>query len=811
LDTQTPVELEGEALRPPEERLAPGRENFRRASALEAVVQNRRTVLLGDPGSGKSTFVNHLSLCLALHGLEPANHWCDRLADWPKKETNLLPVPVILRDFARTLPPKPAEADAATLWDFIARRLQRQKLEAVAKPLEKALDAGQAIVLLDGLDEIATPAHRKFVREAVAQFAGRFSKSRFVVTCRTLSYQQREWQLPEFPSFTLAPFDEKKIDQFIAAWFGDLKRLGVVKSDAAEPLARGLQTAIRRPDLWRLAPNPLLLTVMALVHTHKGRLPDARALLYEDTVDILLWRWEQLKQASESESVGLRQLLVDTGRSDVDLKRTLWRLAFEAHKSGGAKTGLADIPEFTLEKALAELHPTKSRDWAKEVIEAAKHRAGLLLERLPEVYTFPHRTFQEYLAGAHLGSQAGFAGQAAKLVESGAFWREVILLAVGKLVYLHGDMDKPLALVGELCPHQGANTELAWQQAWLAGEALTEMGLPRVQESVLGRDLLERVQGRLVKLIEQGALAPVERAAAGNVLARLGDPRLAVVPKKLADLGAMKFCYVPPGPFLSGDEGPVDKALSQGYWIGRYPVTAAQFAWFVKEGGYRHADFWPEASAAECWKDGQFKPLYENDWASGPQANGFPFDQPNHPVVGVSWYEALAFCRWLTVAWSGQLPPGFQMALPSGAEWEKAARGGRELPAQNMVRSLAAGLALPPPAAGQPNPNPKRAYPWGDQFDPNFANCDPTGIKATSAVGCFVSGASPCLVEELSGNVWEWCRDGDGNARGLRGGSWDGTTISVRCAFRLRFPPGLRRRDLGFRVVASSPFSNSGG
>ena len=109
-------------------------------------------------------------------------------------------------------------------------------------------------------------------------------------------------------------------------------------------------------------------------------------------------------------------------------------------------------------------------------IQTIKHRAGLLLERLPQVYTFPHRTFQEYLAGAHLASQARFAPDAAKLVEAGAFWREVILLAVGKLVYLSGDTDKPLALVGELCPQQGVATPLGWQQAWLAGEVLQAPG-----------------------------------------------------------------------------------------------------------------------------------------------------------------------------------------------------------------------------------------------------------------------------------------------------------------------------------------------
>ncbi len=124
----------------------------RTVSVLEAVIKTPRVVVLGDPGSGKSTFVNHLSLCLALHGLEPANHWGDRLVGWPATEARLLPISVILRDFVRTLPAKPTEADPATLLDFITSRLQRQKLEAAAAPLEKALEAGEAIVLLDGLD-----------------------------------------------------------------------------------------------------------------------------------------------------------------------------------------------------------------------------------------------------------------------------------------------------------------------------------------------------------------------------------------------------------------------------------------------------------------------------------------------------------------------------------------------------------------------------------------------------------------------------------------------------------------------------------
>jgi formylglycine-generating enzyme required for sulfatase activity len=777
----------------------------RRLSALNAVAVSRRVVLLGDPGSGKSTFVNHLSLCLALNGLEPSQHWCEeRVPDWPKDEANLLPLPVILRDFARTIPSRPSSPDARTLWRFILEGLARQCLSAVAEPIEKALDTGQVIVLLDGLDEVATPAQRKYVRDAVQKFAERYQNSRFLVTCRTLSYQDQACQLrftnpqgkaDEFPAFTLAPFNEQKIDQFIAAWFGDLQRMGVVKADDAEPLTRGLQSAIRRPDLWQLASNPLLLTVMALVHTHKGRLPDARALLYEDTVEILLWRWEQLKLTSDTQTPGLRQLLVETGRSDVDLKRTLWRLAYEAHHSGGREERLADIGEFTLQQALAELHPDRNRQWAWQVIQTIKLRAGLLLERLPQVYTFPHRTFQEYLAGAHLASQAHFAQDAAKLVEAGAFWREVILLAVGKLVYLSGDIDKPLSLVGELCPELGATTLLGWQQAWLAGEVLGEMGLPRVCESVLGRDLFQRVQGRLAKLIEVGTLAPVERAKAGIALGKLGDPRDGVgIDGGLPDIG---WITIPPGPFPMGNDEPeaefgnemprfICPLIKRCYRIGRYPITVAQYQTFVDAGGYgdEGSEYWTKAGSK--WK--------QTEGIKGPEDYQPVFQTPNHPRVGVSWSEAVAFCRWLTAEMRrrGELKEDQEITLPTEAQWERAARH-----------------------------TDGRSFPWGRDTDDLAQRCnmDKTGIGHTSAVGLFPSGLSQCEAADLAGNVWEWCvtkwpsnyRRYEMNvaerldapcSRVLRGGSWrDVGPTYLRCAYRNDRTPDCRSTNIGFRCV----------
>lgn len=766
-------------------------------TSVEAVAQWRHVVILGDPGSGKSTFLNHLGLCLAGHGLDPKSGWLHRLRGWPEKEGDLLPVSVVLRDFCRQLPEKAGGAEAHHLWDFIAQRLKTQNLEFCAEPLSRLLDGGKVIVLLDGLDEVPSTALRSFVRDAVVAFTTRYAQSRVVVTCRTLAYQDARWRVPArekatredgigFKDFTLAPFNGRKIDQFIGAWFGDLQSLGVIKAEDAPALTRGLRVAIRRPDLWRLAPNPLLLTVMALVHTHKGRLPDARAMLYEDAVDILLWRWEQIKLGADGSAKGLRTLLSEARRSEVDLKRTLWRLAFEVHGQAGAEDKLADIGELTLQRALRDLHPERDLGWAGQVLETIKLRAGLLIERQPEVYTFPHRTFQEYLAGAHLASQAAFAREAPKLVESGAYWREVIRLAVGRLVYLSGDTDKPLSLVAELCPTTRERTDAGWRQAWLAGEVLDEVGLARSGESALGREFLQRVRERLAELVSTGALTPVERAAAGTVLGRLGDARPGVGVKD--GIPDIEWLGVPAGPFLMGRTRDVSvpsetpqftcNLIQRPYRISKYPVTVAQYQAFVVVGGYQQRRWWTDAGWV--WNE-----LQES---RGPEEYEPIYQTANHPRVGVCWFEATAYCRWLSEVMRRVI------RLPSEAEWEKAARhvDGRD-------------------------------YPWGSREESaHRCNMQNTGIGHTSSVGMFPNGGAVCGASDMAGNVLEWCRtkwckdyrdyerqvddepEGD-EVRMLRGGSWSGVRSGVRCADRYCYVPFNRDMDIGFRVV-SSPF-----
>jgi len=406
------------------------REELRLASALEVLAYEPYLVFLGKPGSGKSTLGLYLALTLAQAGLGQKDALQRLGAEWTHGP--LLPVRVVLRQFAESLPAGLPKGRASHLWIFIADELQKCGLkERTGSLIQDIATKAGALFLLDGLDEAGDEIRRYRVLEAVSEFmrtAG--EKSRFLLTARPYAWQSGILLAGiAHATYQLADFEPKQIQQFIARWYQAISAIGWVSESEASDKRLSLKDSVQREDLRPLAENPLLLTLMATLHTNRGRLPDDRVDLYNDVVELLLQRWNE----STGTDRGLLDALQTPTLKLADVREVIEQVAFEAHAANIGREGTADIAETELLEAFRPLLGG-SRDKATLVVEYIEKRAGLLLGQgvrgRVRQFTFPHRTFQEYLAAGYLIGQADFSDRAEKLAtEAPAHWREVLVLA----------------------------------------------------------------------------------------------------------------------------------------------------------------------------------------------------------------------------------------------------------------------------------------------------------------------------------------------------------------------------------------------
>ncbi len=785
---------------------------FRHASAIEALAHHRCLTLLGAPGSGKSTFGAHvlLSLAQAWQGRAKAEKLLGK--NWSAGA--LLPVRVVLRQFAERHAASNKTLRAGDLWAFIGQDLQDAGWSSNAAALQVVQRVARehgALVLFDGLDECGDETRRQRVLAAVQEFmqtAG--DRSRFLLTARPYAFpagadaRQAVYQLAEL--------DENQTAQFIKAWYRALVKKGWQKQNTADAKCSDLLGAHQRADLQPLARNPLLLTLMATLHSNRGRLPDDRVDLYDDTISLLLERWNK-------DVGGDRALLAALNMPGLTLRHlriTLEKLAFEVHEANEGSEGVADIGETRLLRAFSH-DLGGSLDKAKQVVAFIERRAGLLLglgarEAHDEPqFSFPHRTFQEFLAACHLHRMAGF-GVACRRLASRApgHWQEVLPLAA-RLAQAERGAAAADEVIGACLPDMGTLAVCPgpehWSRAHIAGLMLKELGLVQLNQAHTSLAVAQRVRSWLAAGLplhpSGGGLPAGFRAAMGHTLAALGDPRFDAQRLHLPAEPMLGFVAIAADPaFCIGtraalrqhtqdvtgsaiDDEEINDNLSPtpAFHIGRYAVTVAQFRAYVLASGAI-----PEDADALRGSD-------------------------NHPVVRVSFKEAVAYCAWLQDRllhdpalqnWHlrAALEQGLiQVSLPSELEWEKAARGG-------LVDQV---------------------FSWGDEPDPERANCANTGPLSTMAVGSFLANGSG--LHDMLGNVWEWTRSlrhsvegGATNAypptadqrpfvvlyadddidRLVRGGAWVNIRDRARCACRGQGRPSGRGGGLGFRVVLSS-------
>ncbi len=769
------------------------KQELRAVSVLEALAHHPRLVLLGKPGSGKSTLSAYLALSLAQASLGGTAETGGRAAlarlgqDW--KHGLLLPVRVVLRQFAASLPADLAQGRAAHLWKFMGDELTNCGLLDETGPLlQKMAAQSGALFLLDGLDEAGDDSRRARVMEAVLEFmrtAG--ERCRFLLTARPYAWEAAPQQagVDRLAIYRLDDFNAEQIETFIVRWYEAVSAAGWMSSKEAGEKTTDLQAAVRRGDSLLLARNPLLLTLMATLHSNRTRLPDDRADLYHEVVELLLQRWNETIGADR----GLLNALQIPDLKLANLREVIEQLAYKAHAANVGGNDLADISEATLLEAFCPLLGN-SLDKARLVVDYIERRAGLMLGQGPRdklrQFTFPHRTFQEFLAACYLQSKDDWGEQAVQLArEAPGHWREVLVLAARQAKKGRG-VPVADALVHaqsfrEYARKKKTPDERDWRAAIIAGAQLLEIGLAAINSQEAYSAVRDRVVSWLVALIETPrSLRLPERIEAGNALGRLGDLRFENVTLD----GSLR--YILP-PFVRVEAGPFEMGSNKGeplsheseysaktqnkrhiadvdeFEIGQYPVTNAEYQCFIRARGY---------AAPEHWRNGKVPP-----------------GQENHPVVNVSWHDGRQYCEWLSSV------SGKAVRLPTEAEWEKAARW-------DKVKKISC------------------VYPWDDGWDQDRCNTWEAGPHETTPVGIYPDGASPSGLLDAAGNVWEWCQSKKvdypyrsydrreellgGAARVVRGGSWSSIQLGARCASRLLSAgPDSRAGNIGFRVVVS--------
>ena len=715
--------------------------------------RERGVLLLGDPGAGKTT---------------GARQFCWRVLTETDLPKNLgLPagtIPVFLR--LRNLTPRNLTQGLAA---FITEGVAAASLPADLQPGDDLLRRRGVLWIFDGLDEVVSEEARirvcDWIKQALAERTGDY----FLVTSRYQGYQGEVTLQPGFCEFHVKPLERDQSAEFVDHWYRAV--YGRLHADDPEFLAKAVNEAqalldlLDQPEfkvgrLRQLPANPLLLTILCLVHHQEHNLPRRRADLYARCVQVLLEHWRK--------ELWKRQEI--TGYDPEAAEGVLAAAAWWLHEEEGRITqGIAELSAIA-SKALADLAPGAGlgRDGAA-FIRRMRDESGILAMWNPGQCGFLHLTFQEYLAGLHAASE----GKAEELVQhvGKSWWREVILVAAAL-----GSREFALqfftALVhGDAVTNEGAFVDQCLDEARYAVlepfiAALREPGVKPERQVDILRRLRQSKHDDLPAACQELARSahPELSALAREILQRAGveveRPAIEVVGAALelrldAKTG-MAFITIPAGEFDMGSnkgedrEKPVHRVrITKPFLLGKYQVTNQEYQRFLEA----H----PEVKPPGRWNDSQF-----ND--------------PKQPVVSVSWEDAQGFCQWAGCR------------LPTEAEWEYACRAGS--PGRYCFGDDEAKLD---------------AYAWYGEN--SGGKTHPVGQKKPSAWGLY----------DIHGNVWEWCQDWfgpypkgpvtdptgpeKGDARVLRGGSFDHVADYLSCSFRGGDGPGGRRDVLGFRVV----------
>lgn len=534
--------------------------------------------------------------------------------------------------------------------DYLHTYFTNQQLALPPDFFAARLKAGDCVVLLDGVDEAASMPTRQRVARIVEKFTLAYPDCRTVVTSRIVGYTGGARLSAGFEGTTVRDFTDDDIARFVRHWALAVEVTLAGKETPhvlrkAEAEAQKLLGAIRgNARVRELAVNPLLLTVIALVQRYRAQLPERRVELYEEAIEVLLVQWDAVKGLPEL--TVLQGLELDAG----DRRSLLEPVALWLMEQHAREVELDDLrgqltPPFQALLKDARL-AAKAVDGFIALINA---RSGLLTERGQGVYAFSHLTFQEHLAARAVADREDYVAYTlARIADS--WWREVALLEAGYLS-TQGKR-RATELIQAVMNHP--DEPAPYHNLILAAEAVRDVGQTRLEGDLSG-EIQRRLRPVFETPLRKGAgdlREQVQRRAAAEALGRIESEGFGAQPAfwRLPH-GEPVWVDVPAGEFWMGGDGkydgkPIHRVFLKYYQISRTPITNAQYRLFLEATGGKAPQHWENNQPRRGWE--------------------------NHPVVNVSWYDAMAYCRWLSEI------TGKTISLPSEAQWEKSARGGQD-------------------------------------------------------------------------------------------------------------------------------------
>ncbi|MBN1998917.1 SUMF1/EgtB/PvdO family nonheme iron enzyme [candidate division KSB1 bacterium] len=774
----------------------------------------RLLLVIGDPGSGKTTLLKHYTMCCIENNTKELGF-----------VNPVLPLFFPLREL------KWENGEPASLNKQLHKWAERHEVNISAEIFYQWMQKRNTFILLDGLDEVSEVAKRRKVCRWIADIVAGLGQARFVVTSRWTGYQKLDGI--EIPTSLwradVRPFSPQQQKEFLQKWFQAVTtQENILKSkDQTVDVQTSEKKALKDADaiygflyrkenqnLQELAATPLLLQIMAIIWREKKFLPHHRFMLYSLSLNYLLEFRDLVRE--------LKPLIPAHQAVQVLAPVSYW---MQEKRTDSVKK--QEIYK-KIQPILNTFAANNRKVTAHAFCENLRDRAGLIVDPSQDECMFRHKSFREYFSALYISDNPDNPQLLCKLVNSFGddWWEEVLRFYINQC-----NADRFDIFMSELFKAK-ISRELSQTAQNLLQTLISEAQAKKITALVdfLNSKKTNENQKRYIleslrSIGTKEALAEIARFAQKRVsegkaavIFTGGKDRIIIPPEKQKVKNI--FTEFPDSFYNPWEENAEYIRISGGSYtfsvnkkqvtvpdtyFARHPVTNRQYRRFIaflnnelnEKKIKLTVDLYLKvlANVANTIKGfSEYIPTAHDillqRFAIKEDNKRFLSDE--QPVVGVCWYNAVAYCLWLTLLEAASQKPGENIQiehlasfyrLPHEREWEWA-------------------------AAGREPDGLLRPYPWPKQKGKPtklLANYEKM-VGTTTPIGRYPDGATPEGLMDMAGNVWEWQAnkyESDRPWPALRGGSWYNNADNLRCSARNNNNPDNYNNNIGFRVVRS--------